>query len=239
LRGAAISAKDSAMTRRSSRVGAAARGALWTGLALIALFFGLVMLYAVVDPVSTLMLARAATGRPYERIAVPLDAVAPVAIAAVIVSEDATFCTNDGVDWGALREVVASAGEGGPSRGASTLTMQTVKNLFLWPGRSPLRKGLEIPMALVLGKLWPKRQVLEVYLNVAEWGDGTFGVEAAARRYFHKSARALDPREGALLAAALPNPFKRDPTRPTGLQRRRAETIMMRVAADPDALKCL
>lgn len=227
------------MARRSSLVGAAVRGALRGGLALITLFFGLVTLYAFVDPVSTLMLARAATGRPYQRIAVSLDAIAPAAIAAIVASEDATFCANDGVDWGALREVLASSGPEGPSRGASTLTMQTVKNLFLWPGRSPLRKGLEIPMALVLGKLWPKRRVLEVYLNIAEWGDGTFGIEAAARRYFHKSASALDAHEGALLATALPNPFKRDPAHPTGFQRRRAEIIMMRAASDPDALKCL
>ncbi len=227
------------MARRSSFVGAAARGALWGGLALIALFFVFVALYASIPPGSTLMLARAATGRPTERIAVSLDDMAPAAVAAVVASEDATFCANDGVDWGALHEVLASAGERGPSRGASTLTMQTVKNLFLWPGRSPLRKGLEIPMALVLGELWPKRRVLEVYLNIAEWGDGTFGLEAAARRYFHKSARALDAREGALLATALPNPVKRDPARPTAFQRRRAEIIMMRAAADPDALKCL
>jgi len=117
--------------------------------------------------------------------------------------------------------------------------MQTVKNLFLWPGRSALRKGLEIPMALVLGKLWPKRRVLEIYLNIAEWGDGTFGVEAAARRYFHKSASALDAREGALIATALPNPFKRDPARPSLLHRRRAAEILARAAADPQALKCL
>ena len=227
------------MARRTSLVGAAARGALWTGLALIALFLGLAALYAVVDPVSTLMLARTVTGRPTDRIATSLGDMAPAALAAIVASEDATFCTNDGVDWGALHEVLHSAGGRGPSRGASTLTMQTVKNLFLWPGRSPLRKGLEIPMALALGKLWPKRRVLEVYLNIAEWGDGTFGLEAAARRYFHKSARALDAREGALLATALPNPVKRDPARPTAIQRRRAEIIMMRAAADPDALKCL
>ena len=153
---------------------------------------------------------------------VRLDEVAPAAAAAVIASEDATFCMNGGVDWGALNDALANAGEKGPSRGASTLTMQTVKNLFLWPGRSVLRKGLEIPMALVLGKLWPKRRVLEIYLNIAEWGNGTFGVEAAARRYFHKSASALDPREAALIATALPNPLKRDPAHPTPMHRRRA-----------------
>ncbi len=236
---AAISAKASAMARRSSYLSAAARGALGGGLALVALFFGLVALYAFIDPVSTLMLARTVEGRPYQHIPVRLEDVAPAAVAAIVASEDATFCANDGVDWDALRAVVAKADENGPSRGASTITMQTAKNLFLWPGRSVLRKGLEIPMALTLGKLWPKRRVIEVYLNIAEWGDGTFGIEAAARRYFHKSAKALDAREGALLATALPNPYVRDPARPKSFQRRRAGTLMARAAADPDALKCL
>jgi len=185
------------------------------------------------------MLARIVEGRPYERIPVRLADVSRAAVAAVVASEDATFCVNDGVDWGALREVLAAAGERGPSRGASTLTMQTAKNLFLWPGRSIFRKGLEIPMALVLGKIWPKRRVIEVYLNIAEWGDGAFGIEAAAERYFHKRASALDAREGALIAAALPNPLRRDPARPNGLVRRHAAHVMISASGDPGALKCL
>jgi monofunctional glycosyltransferase len=218
---------------------AVARGFLWGAAALVVAFFALVALYAVVDPISTLMLVRILEGKPYRREPVRLAEVAPAAIATVIASEDASFCANDGVDWGALRVVLASAGDKGPSRGASTLTMQTAKNLFLWPGRSMVRKGLEIPMALVLGRLWPKRRVMEVYLDIAEWGDGTFGIEAAAERYFHKSAKALDAREGALLATALPNPYKRDPAHPKPLERRRAAEILMRAAADPGALKCL
>jgi monofunctional biosynthetic peptidoglycan transglycosylase len=225
------------MARRPALIRTAARGLLWAVGGLAGVFFALVALYAFVDPVSTLMLARIAEGRPHQRFSVRLDDIA--AVAAVIASEDANFCTNDGVDWGALHQVLAGAEEGGPKRGASTLTMQTVKNLFLWPGRSVLRKGLEIPMALVLGKLWPKRRVLEVYLNIAEWGDGTFGIEAASRRYFHKSASALDPREAALIAIALPNPFKRDPARPSPLHRRRAAEILARAAANPQALSCL
>ena len=114
---------------------------------------------------------------------------------------------NDGVDWGALHKVLGGAGENGPSRGASTITMQTAKNLFLWPSRSVVRKGLEIGMALVLGKAWSKARTLEIYLNIAEWGDGLYGIEAAARRYFHKSASELDAREAALLATALPDPI--------------------------------
>jgi monofunctional biosynthetic peptidoglycan transglycosylase len=102
----------------------------------------------------------------------------------------------------------------GPSRGASTITMQTAKNLFLWPQRSTIRKALEIPIALALDRAWGKRRVLEVYLNIAEWGDRLFGAEAAARRYFHKSAADLSQREASLLATALPNPILRDPSRP-------------------------
>ena len=111
--------------------------------------------------------------------------------------------------------------------------MQTAKNLFLWPGRSVIRKGIEIPMALVLRKAGPKARTLEIYLDIAEWGDGLYGIEAAARRYFHKSASGLNARKSALLATSLPNPFRRNPARPSPLQRRlariskpkRAETI--------------
>ena len=117
--------------------------------------------------------------------------------------------------------------------------MQTAKNLFLWPGRSTLRKGVEIGMALVLGKVWPKRRVMEVYLDVAEWGDGIFGIEAAARRYFHKDASRLDAREGALLATALPNPRLRDPARPRPFQKLLAARVMARAATLSDRLGCV
>ena len=227
------------MARRPSLLGALARGVVWAGLALAVLFAGLVALYAFVDPVSTLMVARTLQGKPYERLPVRLENVAPAAVAAVIASEDATFCSNDGVDWGALHEVISGARHGEPKRGASTITMQTAKNLFLWPGRSALRKGVEIGMALVLGKVWPKRRVMEIYLNVAEWGDGLFGIEAAAERYFHKPASRLDAREGALLATALPNPFLRNPARPRPFQRLLAARILARAAALSERLGCL
>jgi monofunctional biosynthetic peptidoglycan transglycosylase len=224
------------VARQTTLLGALARGVLRAGFTLTGLFAGLVALYAFVDPVSTLMLARTLQGERYERIPVRLEAVAPAAVAAVIASEDATFCDNDGVDWGALREVLRN---GEPKRGASTITMQTAKNLFLWPGRSFLRKGIEIGMALVLGKVWPKRRVMENYLNVAEWGDGIFGIEAAARRYFHEPASRLDAREGALLATALPNPVERNPAAPRLFQRRLAEGVMRRAARLSDRLGCL
>ena len=117
--------------------------------------------------------------------------------------------------------------------------MQTAKNLFLWPGRSSIRKGVEIAMALVLGKVWSKAHTLEVYLNIAEWGEGMYGVEAAAQHYFHKKASQLDEREAALLATSLPNPVKRDPAHPRPFQRRLADGLMDRVSDSADWLGCL
>jgi monofunctional biosynthetic peptidoglycan transglycosylase len=227
------------VARRRSSIRLLALGVGWAGLALLVLFISLVALYVVARPVSTLMLARTIEGKSYQRTYAPLRTIAPTALAAVIASEDASFCDNDGVDWGALREVLSGAGEHGPSRGASTITMQTAKNLFLWPGRSVIRKGVEIPMALVLGKAWSKAHTLEIYLNIAEWGVGLYGIEAAAQRYFHKSASQLDPREAALLATALPNPILRNPGRPTPLQRRLAGGLEAKARESSDLLKCL
>jgi monofunctional glycosyltransferase len=227
------------VARRRSPLRILALGVVWAGLVLLALFIGLVALYGVARPVSTLMLARMIEGKTYQRIYAPLRTIAPAALAAVIASEDASFCDNDGVDWGALREVLNGAGERGPSRGASTITMQTAKNLFLWPGRSTIRKGIEIGMALVLGEAWSKARTLEIYLNIAEWGDGIYGIEAAAQRYFHKSASQLNPHEAALLATALPNPFLRNPARPSPLQRRLAGSLEAKARENSDLLKCL
>jgi monofunctional glycosyltransferase len=224
------------MSRRSL-FGALMRGAAWAGLALACIFAGLVVLYAFAPPVSTLMLGRKIQGKSYERVYVRLNEISPTVVAAVIASEDARFCRNGGVDWDALHEVIND--EDGPKRGASTITMQTAKNLFLWPGRSSLRKAIEIPIALVLGKVWTKARTIEIYLNIAEWGDGLFGVEAAAQRYFHKKASQLDAREAALLATSLPNPIKRDAGHPTSFQRRLAAGIVARARGSAEWLDCL
>ena len=194
-------------------------------LLLALLAAGALAVQSVAHPVSTLMLARWATGQPVDRRWVPLSAVSPKLVASVILSEDGQFCHEHGIDIGALREVIAD-GDGAPSRGASTLTMQVAKNLFLWPGRSYLRKGLEIPLAVLLDALWGKRKVLEAYLNVAEWGDGVFGIEAAAQRDFHVPAAALTARQAALLATALPNPFLRSVTQPSRKHRQLARRIL-------------
>ncbi|WP_395697378.1 monofunctional biosynthetic peptidoglycan transglycosylase [Methylocella sp.] len=207
-------------------------------LALVLALGALIVAYRFVTPASTLMLARRVAGTPVERAVVPLERISPYLPAAVIASEDAKFCRHHGVDWGELRAVMKAAGADGPSRGASTISMQTVKNLLLWPGRSALRKAIEIPLALVADLVWGKRRTLELYLNVAEWGDGIFGAQAAAQRYFGKSADRLDARQAALLAASLPNPKARDPGRPSRFLSRRAATIEARMReADVSCLK--
>jgi monofunctional biosynthetic peptidoglycan transglycosylase len=217
----------------------ALRYLLFLGLALLVLLAGLVVLWRFLPPVSTLMLARWVTLRGVERTYVPLARISPRLVAAVVMSEDALFCRHQGVDWGALNEVIAEAEEDGPSRGASTITMQTAKNLFLWPQRSTIRKGLEIPLALVLDRAWGKKRVLEVYLNIAEWGDGLFGAEAAARRYFRKTVADLSQREASLLATALPNPILRDPSRPKRRHAVLAAVNAGRVAAAEGYLGCV
>jgi monofunctional glycosyltransferase len=171
--------------------------------------------YRFGHPISALMLERRLTGARVERIWIPLDAVPPAVAEAVIAAEDAHFCTHHGIDWGELRAAVTDAEEGGRLRGGSTITQQVAKNLFLWQGRSFVRKALEAPLALWIDLVLPKRRVFEIYLNIAAWGPGgEFGIEAGARRAFGKSARLLSAEEGALMAAILPNPLRRSASRP-------------------------
>jgi monofunctional biosynthetic peptidoglycan transglycosylase len=217
----------------------ALRFLLYLGVALLVILAGLIMLWRTLPPVSTLMLARWVTFRGVDRVYVPLSRMSPRLIAAVVASEDAQFCRHHGVDWGALNEVISESDEDGPSRGASTITMQTAKNLFLWPQRSAIRKALEIPLALIIDRVWSKKRVLEVYLNIAEWGRGLFGAEAAARRYFHKSASDLNQRESSLLATALPNPILRDPSRPKRRHAVLAAINARRVAGAEGYLECV
>jgi monofunctional biosynthetic peptidoglycan transglycosylase len=186
------------------------------------------LLFRFVPVPSTLMLGRWLTFRPVERQWVPLAQISPNLIRAVIASEDQRFCSHAGVDWIELNSVLED--EDGPSRGASTLTMQTAKNVFLWPGRSYLRKALEIPLAIVIDFAWPKQRVIEVYLNVAEWGDGVFGAEAAAQLYFRKPAGRLSPAEAARLAGALPNPILRNPAKPSRALQSAAGRVQRRMA---------
>lgn len=187
--------------------------------------------YIWVTPVSTLMLARMATGEPVVRRVVPIDALPAHVPALLIASEDGQFCRHWGVDWRELWAQVTD--EDGPSRGASTLTMQIARNLFLWQGdggiTSLIRKGLEIPLALVIDRVWSKQRQLEIYLNIAEWGpEGEFGIGAGASAAFEVRAEALSIRQAALLVSILPNPKLREAADPGPRVRRKAEIITRR-----------
>lgn len=185
-------------------------------VALAAIPAGLTFVYAVpaVHPLSTLMLKDLVTLTPYDRRWVPLEAVSPSLVNAVLMSEDGQFCNHRGIDWGEMKGVLDEALSGEPTRGASTITMQSVKNLFLWQGRSVVRKALEAPLALYYDAVLSKRRIMEIYLNIVEWGPGIYGIEAAARHHFRRAASDLTPRQAALLAVALPNPIMRNPAAP-------------------------
>jgi monofunctional biosynthetic peptidoglycan transglycosylase len=197
-------------------------------------------LYRFVDPVSALMLWRRATGARVERVWVPLAAMSAALPRSVLVSEDARFCVHRGVDFGELRAAIEDADNISEMRGGSTIAQQTAKNLFLWPGRSVVRKVLEFPLALWLDLVLGKRRLMEVYLNIAEWGpNGEFGAEAGAKHAFGKSARDLNAREAALMAAILPNPVRRSAQRPGPGVRRLSGIYQARAARTGPVAECL
>jgi monofunctional biosynthetic peptidoglycan transglycosylase len=189
--------------------------------------------YRAGHPVSTLMAWRSLRGAPMQREWIDLAAMSPYLPRSVVAAEDAHFCKHHGIDWGALREAIDDAKEDGtPFRGASTITQQVAKNLFLWQGRDFIRKALEFPLALWIDFVLPKPRILEIYLNIAELGpQGQFGVETASAYAFGKSAASLSPREAALLASILPNPVKRSARNPGPGVRRLAGTYVVRAQA--------
>lgn len=196
---------------------------------LLGLVLGLMVLYRFVAPPTTPTLAVSQLlGGSVDRRWVTYERISPHLVRAVLASEDARFCIHYGVDFGELRAAIQDARQGHP-RGASTITMQVVKNVFLWPSRSYVRKAIELPLALVLDALWPKRRIMEVYLNIAEWGEGLYGAEAAAQRYFGKSAAALTEAEAARLAVSLPSPAERDAGEPDETVERLAERLLARM----------
>ncbi|KAB8306806.1 monofunctional biosynthetic peptidoglycan transglycosylase [Erwinia endophytica] len=166
-----------------------------------------------------------------------MDDIAPWMPLAVIAAEDQKFPSHWGFDVQAILSVLDR--DGGRIRGASTLSQQTAKNMFLWDGRSWLRKGLEAGLTVGIETVWTKRRILTVYLNVAEFGEGVFGVEEASRRYFHKSASRLTPSEAALLAAVLPNPIRFRANAPSAYVRQRQQWILrqMRQLGGTDFLR--
>jgi len=174
------------------------------------------------------MMDRALAGEEIKRDWVKLDDISPHLPRAVMGGEDSRFCEHHGVDISAIKQALEDNAEGGRRRGGSTLTQQTAKNVFLWNGGGYPRKAVEAYSAFVIDFLWGKRRTMEVYLNVAEWGDGIFGAEAAAQARFEKSAKDLTQREAALLAAVLPSPNKWRLDPPTDFVSGRADTLAQR-----------
>ena len=197
----------------------------WLGravLGVVAAFLFFVLLFTVVNPVMTpYMIAESWRHGGVSRDWVALEDMAPEMARSVVAAEDANFCLHWGFDIRAIRAAL----DEGAGRGASTLSQQVVKNVFLWQGRSWPRKALEALMTPVLELFWSKRRIVEVYLNVAETGKGIFGVEAAAGTYFGTTAADLRPAQAALIASVLPDPKGRNPARPSGFLRKRAAQI--------------
>jgi monofunctional biosynthetic peptidoglycan transglycosylase len=199
----------------------------------------LIAVYRFVNPpFSSLMVLKWLGGTSIQRQWVPLERISPNLMRAVIASEDGRFCSHWGIDFGEVAAAIRRS-SGGTPRGASTITMQVAKNLFLWPAKSYVRKLVEVPLTYAIELMWPKRRILEVYLNIAQWGPGIFGAEAAAREHFNRSASRLNARQAAQLAVTLPNPVARDAGAPGPWTSRRATVIQRRAARSPEAASCV
>ena len=206
----------------------------------VALPAGLTLLYAVAPPpITPLMVIRLFQGEGLSKDWVPLAEISAHVPRAVIAAEDNRFCEHGGFDFEAIQDAIEDFQEGKRLRGASTISMQTAKNLFLWPGRSFLRKGLEAYLTPYLELVWSKRRIIEVYLNIAEWGGGIYGIEAAARHSFNKPAAKLSRREAALLASVLPNPRARSAARPSSGVARKARSVERRIRQLGPMLDCV
>lgn len=204
----------------------------WAGIAILSLVLLSVLwvgAYRFVDPPTTWLIASSGwSGAQIYRTPVPIEAIAPALWDTAIASEDQNFCSHSGFDTEAIDKAIEHNRHSRRVRGASTISQQTAKNVFLWPGRNYVRKGFEAYFTVLVEALWPKRRIMEVYLNVIEFGRGVFGAEAASERFFHIPARSLTPYQAALLIAVLPNPHRMYPDRPSAYVESRADTLMGR-----------
>jgi len=199
------------------------RWVLFAVLGVLACAVGLTALYIVVNPPTTpYMISERRAHGFIERTYVPLEDIAPVMARSAVAAEDANFCLHWGLDVDAIRDRIARGGSGG----ASTISQQVVKNVFLWHGRSWARKALEAAWTPLMEAMWSKERILEVYLNIAEFDTGVFGVQAAARHYFGVNAKELTAVQAARLAAILPAPKSRSAADPTSGVRQRAASIL-------------
>lgn len=219
-------------------------GAVQVGAGVFALFHIYALALKVVPaPGTLLMIQRSGEGQPVQQDWVSLNRISPNLVLAVISAEDAKFCEHDGIDWDAIEKAreFNRKHEGKKRRGGSTISQQTAKNVFFWNGGGMARKAGEAWMTYVIEAVWGKRRIMEVYLNVAEWGDGLFGAEAAAQARFGKSAADLTPLEAARLAAVLPSPNKWSADKPGPYVRKRTGSIQsrMRVVANEGYAACV
>lgn len=190
-------------------------------------------------PVTPLMVVRLFEGHGIHKTWKPLNEIAPALRQSVVAAEDNLFCVHNGFDWKALNKAIDQWQEGNASKGGSTISQQTAKNVFLLPTRSVLRKVAEMPLTVLIENLWPKQRILEVYLNVAEWAPGVYGAEAAARHHFKTSARKLTRQQAAQLAAILPRPLHWSAAKPGPYVRQRSNQIIRRTyGLGPTYLGC-
>ncbi|MFL5297857.1 MAG: monofunctional biosynthetic peptidoglycan transglycosylase [Phenylobacterium sp.] len=202
----------------------------------LVLVFGLIGPVAVVviyrfvpPPLTFLMVQRAFEGRGFDRRWVPLSRISPALVRSVIAAEDARFCEHHGFDVAAIEKAMAhNEQRPGRIRGGSTISQQTAKNVFLWPQRDWVRKGLETWFTVLIERIWGKPRIIEVYLNSIEWGPGVYGAEAAAQANFHVSAARLSPAQAARLAAIVPKPLAWKAARPGPYIQRRGGKIAAR-----------
>ena len=213
-----------------------ARQPLWRRIGRVVLVLGLIFgligpvlvtaIYRVVPPpITYLMVTRAVEGKGFDRRWRSLDEISPRLVRAVIAAEDAKFCTHRGFDFGAMEKAMAHNERSKRVRGGSTISQQTAKNIFLWPDRSYVRKGLEAYFTVLIEVLWGKPRIMEVYLNSVEWGPGVYGAQAAALKNFGVGADKLTPAQAARLAAILPSPLKWRAAKPGPYVKRRSGRI--------------
>jgi monofunctional biosynthetic peptidoglycan transglycosylase len=224
-------------TRRRLRLAGLLRRLAVALLLLAALPLLLIPLYAVIDPpITTVMLWKALGGAGIRKDWTNIDDISPNLARAVIASEDARFCSHNGIDWVEVQNALDD--EEGRFRGASTITMQMVKNLFLWTGRAWIRKAFEAPLALYADLILSKRRIIEIYLNIVEWDTGIYGASAAARHYFNTTPAKLSGAQASRLAAILPSPETRDAANPGPGTRRIAHRIAARAAQSGPYVGC-
>ena len=209
-------------------------------LVFLLLPYGLSIIYPIMQPPSTLMVWDWLRFQRTTRDWVPLSDISPNLINAVVIAEDDMFCTHHGINLRQMHKSIKQAeARNRPIKATSTITQQLAKNLFLWHGRSWLRKMLEVPLALWLELLWSKKEILETYLNVIEWDTHVYGAEAAAQHYFKISAKNLSTSQAALMATTLPNPERRSAANPTDMQLFTATNVANRILRDAPDLSCI